>query len=88
MATPGKLRAVYRAVIEAGATRAHISRFDADGAIIYLTLDGADVAKVERAAAAAGAWLLGARADKLDAYLRTLRATLDPLGIMNPGTLA
>ncbi len=88
MATPSKLRAVYRAVIAAGATRAHISRFDADGAIIYLTLDGADPATVERAAAAAGAWLLGARADKLDTYLRTLRASLDPHGIMNPGTLA
>ena len=88
MATPSKLRAVYRAVIAAGATRAFISRFDADGAIIYATLDGADPATVERAAAAAGAWLLGARADKLDTYLRTLRQALDPHGIMNPGTLA
>ena len=35
----------------------------------------------------AGAWLLGARATKLDAYLRSLRDTLDPLRIMNPGTL-
>jgi FAD/FMN-containing dehydrogenase len=29
-------------------------------------------------------WLLGARAHKLDAYLRALREALDPDGIMNP----
>jgi FAD/FMN-containing dehydrogenase len=43
---------------------------------------------IEKAAEAAGGWLLGARATKLDGYLRALRAELDPRGIMNPGTLA
>lgn len=99
MATPTKLRGVYRAV-EArmralGATlHAHISRFDADGAVMFLTLaqDGTDgdtlVREAERAVESAGGWLLGARATKLDAYLRTLRETLDPKRIMNPGALA
>ena len=41
-----------------------------------------------KAAEAAGGWLLGARAVKLDAYLRALRDALDPARIMNPGTLA
>jgi hypothetical protein len=31
---------------------------------------------------------LGARASKLDPYLRALRDVLDPERIMNPGTLA
>jgi FAD/FMN-containing dehydrogenase len=30
---------------------------------------------------------VGARAEKLDAYLRALRDALDPDRIMNPGTL-
>ncbi len=95
MATPGKLRAVYHAVIDAtardgGSARAHISRFDPDGAVLFFTLqtDEATAAAAARAAHAAGGWLLGARADKLDAYLRALRDTLDPHRIMNPGTLA
>lgn len=101
MATPAKLRPVYHAVVEelrrrGGVARAHISRFDADGAVVFFTLlagaeapaEGALVEAAERAAEAAGGWLLGARAIKLDAYLRALRAALDPHGIMNPGTLA
>jgi len=98
MATPGKLRAVYRAVIERCAAlgadaRAHISRFDADGAVGFFTITkGGGVAPeavviAERAAEAAGAWLLGARAVKFDAYLSALRTALDPDRIMNPGTL-
>jgi alkyldihydroxyacetonephosphate synthase len=89
MATPSKLRAVYHAVIAAtaGTARAHISRFDPDGAVVFFTFD-ADIADAERAAQAAGGWLLGARADKLDTYLRALREALDPHRIMNPGTLA
>jgi alkyldihydroxyacetonephosphate synthase len=88
-ATPGKVRAVYRAVLEAAGPsgRAHISRFDADGAVIFSTIDDGALAAAERAAEAAGGWLLGARAVKLDAYLRSLRDALDPDGIMNPGTL-
>ena len=100
MATPRRLRGVYRAVrteLESagGAARAHISRFDADGAVVFFTLehggalaDEALVVRAERAAEAAGGWLLGARAGKLDPYLRSLRDTLDPDRIMNPGTLA
>jgi alkyldihydroxyacetonephosphate synthase len=95
MATPRNLRAVYHAVIAQArgvgtAARAHISRFDADGAVLFFSLDRDDadtVRLIERAASDAGAWLLGARATKLDAYLDALRATLDPDRIMNPGTL-
>jgi alkyldihydroxyacetonephosphate synthase len=100
MATPSKLRPVYKAVnaeaTRLGATaRAHVSRFDADGAVMFFTVDrdGAAAddttnAAVERAAEQAGGWLLGARTTKLDAYLRALRDDLDPNRIMNPGTLA
>ncbi|HEY5937483.1 MAG TPA: FAD-binding oxidoreductase [Kofleriaceae bacterium] len=93
MATPRKLRGVYHAVrtevTRAGGTlRAHVSRFDADGAVAFFTLDDALVDQAERAAQTAGAWLLGARATKLDGYLRTMRDQLDPDRIMNPGTLA
>jgi alkyldihydroxyacetonephosphate synthase len=100
MATPGKLRAVYHAVQaetkRLGATvRAHISRFDPDGAVMFFTIertgalaDDTTCAAAERAAETAGGWLLGARALKLDAYLRALRDALDPDRIMNPGTLA
>ncbi len=99
MATPSKLRAVYHAVIDRCAAlgadaRAHISRFDADGAVMFFTITKAGglapetVMIAERAAEQAGAWLLGARQSKLDTYLNALRAALDPHGIMNPGTLA
>src|SRR5206468_2050339 len=99
MATPSKLRQVYRAVVSelasaGGTARAHISRFDADGAVVFFTLtrdgaapDSATIAIAERAAEAAGGWLLGARAHKLDSYLRALRDALDPDRIMNPGAL-
>jgi alkyldihydroxyacetonephosphate synthase len=99
MATPSKLRAVYHAVVDeltglGGSGRAHISRFDADGAVVFFTLerdgvtaDDAAIAAAERAAQAAGGWLLGARADKLDEYLGALRDALDPDRIMNPDTL-
>ena len=98
MATPSKLRAVYHAVVakcrSLGAeARAHISRFDADGAVVFFTItkDGGlapeSVVIAERAAEAAGAWLLGARATRLDTYLAALRDALDPHRIMNPGTL-
>ena len=98
MATPSKLRAVYHAVVAkcqalGAEARAHISRFDADGAVAFFTItkDGGlapeSVVIAERAAEAAGAWLLGARANKLDTYLTALRDALDPHRIMNPGTL-
>ena len=100
MATPSKLRAVYHAVLTevaklGGAARAHISRFDADGAVMFATIERGDaaadeetVAAAERAAQGAGGWPLGARALKLDPYLRALREVLDPDRIMNPGALA
>ncbi len=100
MATPSKLRAVYHAVqgdaARTGAVaRAHISRFDPDGAVVFFSIDRdghpADettIASGERAAQAAGGWQLGARATRLDPYLRALRDALDPDRIMNPGTLA
>jgi alkyldihydroxyacetonephosphate synthase len=100
MATPSKLRAVYHAVLtdvatRGGRARAHISRFDADGAVMFFTVerggalaDEETVSAAERAAEAAGGWLLGARTHELDTYLRALRDALDPDQIMNPGTLA
>jgi alkyldihydroxyacetonephosphate synthase len=100
MATPSKLRPVYRAVVAEGArlgatVRAHVSRFDPDGAVMFFTverdgttLDDTTNAAIAKAAESSGAWLLGARAHKLDTYLRSLRETLDPSRIMNPGTLS
>jgi alkyldihydroxyacetonephosphate synthase len=102
LATPGKLRGVYEEVRAAaqragGDLRAHISRFDAHGAIVFVTLlrDGAVIAstadpayrEVLAAAESAGGYLLGARAIRLDPYLAALRAAIDPHGIMNPDAL-
>ena len=98
-ATPSKLRAVYQKVIaemvsKGASARAHISRFDADGAVVFFTFersgapaDDSLLLAAEKAAEAAGGWLLGARATKLDSYLRALRDAIDPNRIMNPGTL-
>ena len=106
-AGPGAQAGVYRRVrqvaMEHGAqARAHISRFDAAGAVLFFTLlssserptplggDALDRARsaCEEAALAAGGWLLGSRSRPLDPYLVALRAALDPKGIMNPGALA
>jgi FAD/FMN-containing dehydrogenase len=101
-ATPATLRAVYHEVVaatsRAGArARAYISRFDADGAVVFFSFSssGGDAqtsvehvrAAAETAAEEAGGWLLGARATKLDPYLAALRTALDPHGLMNPGAL-
>jgi len=105
-ATPGAQRAVYRAVRDAARAagaeaRAHVSRFDADGAVIFFTLvdaaaagrrlDGERLERAvtacEQAALASGGWLLGSRSRALDPYLLALRNALDPKGIMNPGAL-
>ncbi|MDQ3333871.1 MAG: FAD-binding oxidoreductase [Myxococcota bacterium] len=100
MATPSKVRAVYHKVVsemiaKGASARAHISRFDADGAVLFFTFersgepaDDSLLTVAERAAESAGGWLLGARAHKLDVYLRALRDAIDPDRIMNPGTLA
>ncbi len=93
MATPSKLRRVYHAAIaemtaRGGSARAHVSRFDADGAVVFVSLEPADnetCVAVERAVEAAGGYLLGARAVKLDVYLRALRAALDPNHVHEPG---
>lgn len=96
-ATPRLVRGVYRAVREAAhgldvSVRAHISRFDADGAVLFFTLEGPRVdaarAACEEAAHSAGGWLLGSRVRVLDPYLVELRRALDPRGIMNPGALS
>jgi alkyldihydroxyacetonephosphate synthase len=102
LATPGKVAGVYQEVRAAarragGDVRAHISRFDANGAIVFVTIvrDGAVIAgasdpalrEVLAAAETAGGWLLGARATRLDPYLAALRAAVDPHGIMNPDAL-
>ena len=85
---------VRAALAASGATtRCHISRFDADGAMVFFTLerageaaDAAISAIAERAAEAPAAGLLRARAT-LDPYLRCA-SSVDPHHIMNPGTLA
>lgn len=103
MARPSKLRAVYAHVqgaahsVGAGA-RAHISRFDLDGAVVFFSFSrGGEVLAAEdagevvslaaRAADAAGGWLLGARATKLDPYLVAFKRALDPDELFNPGVL-
>lgn len=103
-ATPGKQLPVYRAVLAAAAAagaaaRGHVSRFDADGAVLFFTLHDAEGVPLDDARAAAlreaaeaaaheaGAFLLGTANPQLEPYFVTLRRTLDPHGIMNPGAL-
>ena len=100
MATPSKLRAglsrgARRGRAGSARRRARTSRASmptAPSCSSRSRRDGvaADDATAARRArrGAAGGWLLGARAMKLDAYLRSLRDALDPHRIMNPGTLA
>ena len=102
-ASPRRQAAVYRAVRVACdglgvGLRAHASRFEADGAVVFFTLidergeqalvgDELDRARAmaEAAASAAGAVLLGTDNDELEIYAAELRARLDPRGILNPG---
>jgi alkyldihydroxyacetonephosphate synthase len=101
-ASPKRQAAVYRAVRVACAglgvgLRAHASRFEADGAVLFFTLVGASGealdgdalaaarAMAEAAASAAGAVLLGTENDELEIYARELRRRLDPKAILNPG---
>jgi alkyldihydroxyacetonephosphate synthase len=93
MGTPAKLRVVYRAVLDEAArlgapASAYISRFDPDGAVMFFRVREDIAPAAERVAETAGGWLIGARATKLDGYLRALRDELDPQRIMNPGTLS
>ena len=106
-ATPSAQRVVYQKVREAARAggadvRAHISRFDSGGAVLFFTLVTSGprpvplqgpaldqlLAACENAALSAGGWLLGSRSRPLDPYLVALRNALDPKGIMNPGALS
>jgi alkyldihydroxyacetonephosphate synthase len=104
-AAPSRQKAVYGAVRsaarEAGTSaRAHASRFDHDGAVLFFSftdragdamLEGEELTRVraaaERAARRAGAVLLDSSNPSLDPYLDELRRILDPRDIMNPGAL-
>jgi alkyldihydroxyacetonephosphate synthase len=91
-------RAVLASCAEARASaRAHASRFAADGAVEFFTLTeptgevltGERLAEVrtaaERAAAAAGAILLGSEYAEFADYAADLERRLDPEDILNPG---
>jgi alkyldihydroxyacetonephosphate synthase len=96
-ATPGKQLAVYEAVLVAvqaeGATaRAHISRFDLDGAVLFFSfgrrgeaVSAALLATAERAVVASGGHLLEGSKSEFAVYYRELKRELDPYAIMNPG---
>jgi alkyldihydroxyacetonephosphate synthase len=103
-ASPKHQIGVYKAAVAAvktlgAAARAHVSRFDADGAVLFLVFtapdgaplsDGAlDAARLAAAAAgeAAGGVLLGHTNPLTDAYFVALRRQLDPNDIMNPAAL-
>ncbi len=103
-ATPVHLKPVYTAVLEAAknagaVARAHASRFDVDGAVMFFVftddagaaLDDATLAKVSDAARdaahEAGARLLGDTNPAVNDYFAALRAELDPNRIMNPAAL-
>ncbi|MBI4510073.1 MAG: FAD-binding oxidoreductase [Deltaproteobacteria bacterium] len=99
-APPSRLVPVYQAVVNAARhaqrdARAHISRFDDDGACIFVTLldgdrpDPAGPARsdVERAVRDAGGFLVGERDQELAPYFMALRKELDPSAILNPEVL-
>lgn len=93
--------AVASAVASAGAqVRAHASRFEADGAVLFFTVTDASgepmtgdalepvLAAAADAAHQAGAVLLGERSHPpMERYFQALRRLLDPAGIMNPAAL-
>jgi len=101
-ATLGHLPAVYRAICAAAessgaSARGHASRFDVDGAVLFVTLTDArnDVVEgdapaldiVKAAARDAGAYLLGALNEGMGPYLSGLRDALDPGRVFNPEVL-
>lgn len=99
-ATPGRQHEVYRVVSaaarEAGCdVRAHASRFDLDGGVLFFTLlEDGEAASPERAerlrdvlenaAAGAGAVVLGSWNPTLEPYFDRLRQLLDPDRVLNP----
>jgi FAD/FMN-containing dehydrogenase len=104
-ATLGKVLPAYRAVkavcTNLGvAVRAYASRFNADGAVLFVTFGDAaadlplsderlaDVrAQAAKAAEEAGAYRLGHTNPVVNPYFAALRAELDPHNIMNPAAL-
>jgi hypothetical protein len=74
--------------------RAHIARFDADGACLFVTLlhegnpdpHGPARAAVEEAAVAAGGHLVGSRDPALASYSEALTRALDPRGVFGDAT--
>ena len=100
-ATPKRQESVYVAVSRAATevdlrVRAHASRFDLDGGVLFFTVvdqdnrvvDEAVAARhhelLENAAAGAGAVLLGSWNPALEPYFETLRDKLDPYRVLNP----
>lgn len=101
-ATPARVAEVYEAVRAAARerqldARAHASRFDLDGAVLFFTVTDADGkvlaadhparAALLSAASAAGAYLLGATNPVMVPYFDALRDALDPTRVLNPGVL-
>lgn len=95
-APPSGLVRAYHAVREAalasgaGGVYAYFSRFDDDGAVIFVGLENPKPdtrGEVERAAHAAGASVLGDQDASMRPYLADLRRTLDPSGVLNPDVL-
>lgn len=100
-ATPKRQDRVYVAVTRAAAevglrVRAHASRFDLDGGVLFFTIVDGDNQTVdemtaaehherlEAAAAGAGAVLLGSWNPALAPYFERLRDRLDPDRVLNP----
>jgi alkyldihydroxyacetonephosphate synthase len=94
-ATPTRLAPAYAAIIAAARkagrrARAHISRFDDDGAVIFVTLldgeraDASGPARdlVVQAARSAGALAPGERDPALQPYFDALKVALDPRGAL------
>ena len=101
-ATPRRLSPVYEAIAASCAEqglgfRAHASRFDRDGGVLFVTLLDAEglvlearspqVSQVSEAAESAGAYLLGKPNASLQKYFDLLRNGLDPEKLLNPGVL-
>lgn len=93
-AAPPAIAPLHAAVIAAAgaagrAARAHVARFDPDGACVFVTLThegtpdahGPARAAVEQAAVAAGGHLIGSRDESLAPYSEALARALDPRGV-------
>ena len=101
-ATPGALLSVYEAARRTGSARrcevrAHASRFDFDGGVLFFSLAHAPdaglearetaVAAIEEACCAAGAVLVNSPNPLLDPYTSGMRDVLDPDRLFNPDVL-